>query len=1096
MSSGVSVVYVEDSSDKTITGVWGFDRDNGGVLAIPFGTSFPATPEADELFLRTDTMLLYKRNSGNTAWESVGVDASSVDHGTLAGLLDDDHTQYQLRTEKGAANGYAGLDASSEIADATHGTRAGGGLHAEATMSSAGFASAADKVKINGAIQSSEKGSINGVASLDATGKVPTAQIPASALPEVHVVADAAARMALTVQEGDEAIQTDDGSHWIYDGTAWHQYPTGTGDVTGPGSSTDDAVARFDGTTGKVVQNSPVTIDDSGNIATPGTVDGRDVSVDGAKLDGIASGATNTPLTNTAPTDVTKASAAVGTSSEASRSDHKHDVATATPAALSAGGTNQEGSASTLSRSDHVHQLPSSFPPSGSAGGQLGGTYPDPDVRGLRETSGPTLLTLGAVSDGQFLKRDGSTVIGDTPGAPAQVVIVAKSGGDFTSVYSAIASITDATVSKPYTVLVYPGVYVESAIVMKAYVELRGIEERSVIIRASNAWSTYNIQGVANSRISELTVDGPLHGSGVYTSSGPVYASNIKATNVNRAFAGMYGSGNLIVENCKAENTVVYALYASSSGKISASGVLSYATHFAYSDSGEIWVHNSGASGCSNGLEALNGGIIYFMSVTLTSVTYGVQVNHSGTKITGTSLECRGTSTYDIRQMHADSEIVINGGRIRKDSVYALGWSNINLVVQDEEEENIALEVQTALHVGIPELGRRSTFGEGDAYTRGMRVYTTDDTTTSTTDGGNITNVTDDAASATSSTFTLQGTGVGYSILIGSALTDGTNRLKWFGLLIKQTVASVVSSGNTHDSFVFEYWNGTTWTEVGSFATSVEEHHRYANEVFLRANSLEHLRFGINGNSSVFPWAEKTILGTQCYWMRVRIATALTTAPTFEQFKISPSRLEVMADGHTELHGSARFTQTIVAAGNVFGESGGVSNGSFNVGSGSVPNGWSHKVKNSRFDGNGDGIYIQFPLPKGVCTSCPWYVKFTYYGDKTAQDIDWICSFLPVEVSGILEADVAGGVTPVARTLSNTETVTAKAAQTDSALNVDQVVGKFQELSFGPFTVCDYYEGDMMMLRLEMDNDGPDNANPTVASFEVVGVMWTYGGHA
>ena len=47
---------------------------------------------------------------------------------------------------------------------------------------------------------------------------------------------------------------------------------SGSGDVTGPGSSTDNAIARFDGATGKIIQNSSVTIDDSGNIATSGTV--------------------------------------------------------------------------------------------------------------------------------------------------------------------------------------------------------------------------------------------------------------------------------------------------------------------------------------------------------------------------------------------------------------------------------------------------------------------------------------------------------------------------------------------------------------------------------------------------------------------------------------------------------------------------------------------------------------------------------------------------------------------------------------------------------------------------------------------------------
>lgn len=54
------------------------------------------------------------------------------------------------------------------------------------------------------------------------------------------------------------------------------------GDVDGPASATDNAVARYDTTTGKLLQDSLVTIDDRGNIATPGTVDGRDISADAA----------------------------------------------------------------------------------------------------------------------------------------------------------------------------------------------------------------------------------------------------------------------------------------------------------------------------------------------------------------------------------------------------------------------------------------------------------------------------------------------------------------------------------------------------------------------------------------------------------------------------------------------------------------------------------------------------------------------------------------------------------------------------------------------------------------------------------------------
>lgn len=43
--------------------------------------------------------------------------------------------------------------------------------------------------------------------------------------------------------------------------------PAGSGDVVGPASATDNAVARFDTTTGKLIQNSAVTISDTGDVA-------------------------------------------------------------------------------------------------------------------------------------------------------------------------------------------------------------------------------------------------------------------------------------------------------------------------------------------------------------------------------------------------------------------------------------------------------------------------------------------------------------------------------------------------------------------------------------------------------------------------------------------------------------------------------------------------------------------------------------------------------------------------------------------------------------------------------------------------------------
>jgi hypothetical protein len=46
--------------------------------------------------------------------------------------------------------------------------------------------------------------------------------------------------------------------------------------------------------------------------------------------------------------------------------------------------------------------------------GQLGGTADSPTVTGVTETGGPTALAMGAVPDGQYLKRVGTTIAGDT----------------------------------------------------------------------------------------------------------------------------------------------------------------------------------------------------------------------------------------------------------------------------------------------------------------------------------------------------------------------------------------------------------------------------------------------------------------------------------------------------------------------------------------------------------------------------------------------------------------------------------------------------------------------------------------------------------
>jgi hypothetical protein len=61
----------------------------------------------------------------------------------------------------------------------------------------------------------STKGNANGVASLDSSGFVPASQLPPLAKVTVSAVADQAARLALTAEAGDIAIQADNGTTYV-----------------------------------------------------------------------------------------------------------------------------------------------------------------------------------------------------------------------------------------------------------------------------------------------------------------------------------------------------------------------------------------------------------------------------------------------------------------------------------------------------------------------------------------------------------------------------------------------------------------------------------------------------------------------------------------------------------------------------------------------------------------------------------------------------------------------------------------------------------------------------------------------------------------
>jgi hypothetical protein len=156
----------------------------------------------------------------------------------------------------------------------------------------------------NTQIQFNNAGAFGGDAAftfVNGTGTATTTLGVASTTSGVLKLYNSASANSVTVASGNNTaswtmtLPPDDGSSGQYlqtDGSGNTSWATVTaGDVVGPASATDNAVVRFDGTTGKLVQNSAVTIADTTGDITAGKYNGLTVSTTTGTLS-IANGKT------------------------------------------------------------------------------------------------------------------------------------------------------------------------------------------------------------------------------------------------------------------------------------------------------------------------------------------------------------------------------------------------------------------------------------------------------------------------------------------------------------------------------------------------------------------------------------------------------------------------------------------------------------------------------------------------------------------------------------------------------------------------------------------------------------------------------------
>ncbi len=242
------------------------------------------------------------------------------------------------------------------------------------------------------------------------------------------------------------------------------------------------------------------------------------------------------------------------------------------------------------------------------------------------------------------------------------VVTVAKANGDFADPVSAIDSITDASASNPYIIVIAPGVYtLTTGLIMQEYVDIAGSGENVTTLTGAVSTDVGDgtsaiVIGANNAALRDLNIEntgGSDYSIGVYNN-----AASPELANVNISASGGPRSYGIRNKNSSPRMTNITV---STSGSMSSYGVNNTSsspkmTNVTVSAIGvvsafTIGVHNTSSSpDMTNVIASASGG----------TNNYGVYNNNSSPDITSlTTSASGGTNNYGLGNFN--SQPIVRG---------------------------------------------------------------------------------------------------------------------------------------------------------------------------------------------------------------------------------------------------------------------------------------------------------------------------------------------------------------------------------------------------------------------------------------------------
>lgn len=601
------------------------------------------------------------------------------------------------------------------------------------------------------------------------------------------------------------------------------------------------------------------------------------------------------------------------------------------------------------------------------------------------------LINVGTINGIDITTISGSAI-------PANIKVVAKSGGQYTTINAGLTASLSGDV-----VVVYPGTYEESFSIPSG-VRLVGYPAaQNIIIAGSDDTSTRVVMN-ETSTLREVTVKGPVSGDNPAIDMSGLSASELGVL-FNVVLIGSGGNGPGIL-GCGSGSGGLLTVYHNggvfggdfveitggsvvidtlipNAGRCDAilkvSGSTSKVT-------GQDIVFGPLYGGAQKAIEVGTSGTLQCNSILIPEITEPVT---SALYISGDDTEIDLVGGYlhgSVNDFFAEDTVTngnlsLNGVDLRLEKVVAPSafLQNASIIgtrldkgVKNDKTYNVFGEFS----VGYPGGPAESAFGSGDSNILGAKIFG------SSSAGGftDKTNALTTAGSATTAS-------IFDEVTSGTLLYIGTTGS--FSRTFENIKLDIESVGSTGSGFVsFEYVSGTNqiWKEIDFLVTDADSPYTQRDVRMFDSASPTHIRFNTGEFSN---WVTSSVNGETGYWMRMKVSSSITTSPTLSRIKIGQSRTEINSDGYVEFFGNAEPERTIP----------GINLASVQDLAGASPANASVDVSaninltandNSFANNTTDGFGQLLSLPNGVDTSRDITYRVTWHGTSdTAGDVNF-----------------------------------------------------------------------------------------------------------